>query len=102
MINEELTKLLQGASALKVDLSEQAAKNLLLYLDSVDTTNRSFNLTRISRDQSLYLHLLDSLATLTIDLKKPISSVIDIGTGAGFPGVPIAAALPSARVTLLD
>lgn len=102
MINEELTKLLQGASALKVDLSEQAAKNLLLYLDTVDITNRSFNLTRISRDQSLYLHLLDSLATLTIDLKKPISSVMDIGTGAGFPGVPIAAALPSARITLLD
>lgn len=101
-MDEELSKLLQGASALGVDLSEQAAKSLLLYLDSVYTTNKSFNLTRISRDKSLYLHLLDSLATMTVGPKKPISTVMDVGTGAGFPGVPIAALLPSAKVTLLD
>lgn len=101
-MDEELAKLLKGASDLGVDLSEQSAKSLLLYLDSVDVTNRSFNLTRITRDKSLHLHLLDSLATLAIDIRHPISSIIDIGTGAGFPGVPIAAALPSARVTLLD
>lgn len=102
MKNEELSQLVEGASSMGIDLSQSAAQKLLLYLDCVDTTNRSFNLTRIDRDRALHLHLLDSLTALTIKSNKPIVKAIDIGTGAGFPGVPIAAALPSATITLLD
>ncbi len=64
--------------------------------------NQVMNLTAITEpDQVATLHLLDSLSLLSLaDFTG--KTVVDVGTGAGFPGVPLAAALPSAHVTLLD
>lgn len=64
--------------------------------------NRVMNLTAITEPKDVAaLHLLDSLAlTAAAGLKN--ECVVDVGTGAGFPGVPLAVALPEARFTLLD
>lgn len=103
MTNTELETLTTKAIDLGVHLIPERSAGLIRYLEILDETNRSFNLTRIPREDYVTLHLLDSLATLrglpeTFEPKR----ILDIGTGAGFPGVPLAAALPNSKVTLLD
>ena len=101
MTNEQ-TELESGVRELGFEISPSQSASLLSYLEQLDVTNRSFNLTRIPREDYVKLHLLDSLTALTCLPTGEKLSIIDIGTGAGFPGVPLAALLPSATVTLLD
>ena len=64
--------------------------------------NRVMNLTAITESSAFAeLHLLDSLSLIPL-AGLSSGTVVDVGTGAGFPGVPLAIALPEARVTLLD
>ena len=98
----EQTELESGVRELGYEISPTQSASLLSYLEQLDVTNRSFNLTRIPREDYVKLHLLDSLTALTCLPAGDKLSIIDIGTGAGFPGVPLAALLPSATVTLLD
>jgi 16S rRNA (guanine527-N7)-methyltransferase len=101
--NDEIEQLLNGASELNAPLTLEMGLALLRYLDILEETNKSFNLTRIPRKDGVRLHLLDSLATLkAIANPNNVRRILDIGSGAGFPGVPLAAALPKASVTLLD
>ena len=77
-----------------------AATRLLRFLDLVRKWNKVYNLTAILSDERMVVeHVLDSLSILA--LLKPVR-VLDIGTGAGFPGIPIAVSNPSLHVTLLD
>lgn len=101
MTNEQ-TELESGVRELGYEISPTQATSLLSYLEQLDVTNRSFNLTRIPREDYVRLHLLDSLTALTCLPAADRLSIVDIGTGAGFPGVPLAAFLPNATVTLLD
>lgn len=101
-MKSEQEQLIEGVKALGFEISPQQVNSIIAYLEALDVTNRSFNLTRIPREEYVTLHALDSLtALLAIPNDKPLS-IIDVGTGAGFPGVPLAALLPNARVTLLD
>lgn len=101
--NNEFECLLSGASELNAPLTPEMGLALLRYLDILEEANKSFNLTRIPRADGVRLHLLDSLATLkAIQNPETITKILDIGSGAGFPGVPLAAALPKATVILLD
>jgi 16S rRNA (guanine527-N7)-methyltransferase len=102
MTTDETGELIRGAHELGIDLDDTTAQKLIMYLDKLDSANRRFNITRISRADALFLHLLDSLTALCIPLDKAPASILDIGTGGGFPGVPLAALVPTARVTLLD
>ena len=83
-------------------MTEKQADTLCAFSDAVLRQNRVMNLTAITDpEQAAKLHLLDSLTVLaTADLQG--KSLIDIGCGAGFPGVPLAIACPSAKITLLD
>ncbi len=101
MYNEQ-QKILEGARELGISLTDEQTSALVRYLGILEVTNRSFNLTRIPREEYVTLHVLDSLATLTAMPTHKRLRILDIGTGAGFPGVPLAAALPNAQVTLLD
>jgi 16S rRNA (guanine527-N7)-methyltransferase len=95
-----LATLKSGAEELGVSLSDEAARKMLRVLDELDEWNQKMNLTAIrDRPQQLTKHLLDSLSVV-----KHLhgSRVIDIGTGAGFPGLPLAIALPEMHFTLLD
>ncbi len=102
MENNEVETVLQGAAQLGTPLSEGQAQALARYLSELEVTNRSFNLTRIPRADYVLLHLLDSLSAQRAIRPTPGMTILDIGTGAGFPGVPLAAINPSAHVTLLD
>ena len=94
--------LTAGARELGIPLSEATADKLCAFAEAVVNQNEVMNLTAITEPAAVAkLHLLDSLTLLQVaDLKG--KSLIDVGCGAGFPGVPAAIACPEARVTLLD
>lgn len=83
-------------------LSADLAPKLEAFAGLVLERNRVMNLTAITAPEEFAaLHLLDSLSLIPL-AEMSSGSVVDVGTGAGFPGVPLAIALPEARVTLLD
>ena len=94
--------LLQGLPELKLALSEEQTDTLCAFGAAVVRQNQVMNLTAITEPaQVAKLHLLDSLSVLSaVDLRG--KKLIDVGCGAGFPGVPLAIACPEAQVTLLD
>ena len=94
--------LLQEAAALEIPLSPEAADTLCAFGEAVIRQNAVMNLTAITDPvQVAKLHLLDSLTVLKA-AELSGKKVIDVGCGAGFPGVPLAIACKDARVTLLD
>ncbi len=94
--------LIAGLPELGLQLSEDTARTLCAFGEAVVKQNEVMNLTAITApDQVAKLHLLDSLSILkTADLRH--KRFIDVGCGAGFPGVPVKIACPEAQVTLLD
>ncbi len=94
--------LQSGLSRLGVELPDETVDRLVSFGEAVLEKNRVMNLTAITDpDQAAELHLLDSLTLLKV-LPLAGKSLLDVGTGAGFPGVPLKLAVPSLRLTLLD
>jgi 16S rRNA (guanine527-N7)-methyltransferase len=92
--------LIAGAAQLDLELSERQAAQLIRLLDELDDWNQRMNLTAIrERGAQITKHLLDSLSV------QPFlhgERVLDVGTGAGFPGLPLAIVNPQRHFTLLD
>lgn len=100
MTDTERTRLIRDAGALGVTLSEQDAEKLLRLLDELAKWNRTHNLTAITgREEMITHHLLDSLS---VHGALHGARVADVGTGAGFPGLPLAVANPARTFTLID
>ena len=94
--------LLEGARELDISLTEETADTLCAFAASMLRQNEVMNLTAITEPEKVVrLHLLDSL-TVTKALEPGKKTLIDVGCGAGFPGVPLAAACKDLEVTLLD
>ena len=91
-----------GLPQLGLTLSEETKDTLCSFGKAMVKQNEVMNLTGITDDRGVAnLHLLDSLTVLsTADLRG--KTLIDVGCGAGFPGVPLAIACPEAEITLLD
>jgi len=91
-----------GLPGLGLSLSEEKIDTLVAFGRCMVKQNEVMNLTGITDDVGIAnLHLLDSL-TVAACADLAGKSIIDVGCGAGFPGVPLAAACPEAKVTLLD
>jgi len=92
--------LVSGLKSLNLPLAEDKVEQLLGFIKLIEKWNKAYNLTAIrDREAMVRLHLLDSLAIVPfIEGKR----VIDIGTGAGLPGIPLAIYLPEIEFTLLD
>jgi 16S rRNA (guanine527-N7)-methyltransferase len=101
-MKSEIERLEDGLKELGLGASREQMTSLISYLEALDVTNQSFNLTRIAREDYVTLHLLDSLTTLLAIPPQEGLRILDVGTGAGFPGVPLACLLPNAHVALLD
>lgn len=89
-----------------IELTRQQEEKFIRYYEILSEWNGFMNLTAITEFQDvLKKHFVDSLSIVTVYgelLKRDPFSVIDIGTGAGFPGVPIKIVFPHIRITLLD
>ena len=95
--------LLNGAYKLDVQLDEKAIDKLFLYKDFLKSYNNKVNLTSIVDEKEIILkHFLDSLTVFKILKASNNKSVIDIGTGAGFPGLVLKIARESIKLTLID
>ena len=97
-----LSALSAGLPKLGLSLSEETRQTLCRFGQAVVEQNQVMNLTAITEpEQVAKLHLLDSLSLLTLgELKN--KKIIDVGCGAGFPGVPVKIACPEVQLTLLD
>jgi 16S rRNA (guanine527-N7)-methyltransferase len=90
-----------GAAALEVEAPAEALERMARHAELLLEWNRKINLTRITDpDQMAIKHFADSLAPAP--LIPPGARVVDIGAGGGFPGIPLAAVLPTIRITLID
>ena len=99
----DLETLKRGLKELKIELNEDQIQQFVTYYEVLVEWNSFMNLTAITEFQEVIIkHFLDSLALVNaVDLRKT-ESVIDIGTGAGFPGIPLKIAYPHLKITLLD
>ena len=88
---------------INIELSNEQIKQLETYKEFLKEYNKHTNLTRISDDEDIYLkHFYDSLTVCKyIDLNN-YNNLLDIGTGAGFPGMVLKIVFPNLKVTLLD
>ena len=95
------TGISEGVASMGLELGEEAIARLAAYLELVEKWNRVHNLTAVREpSQMVALHLLDSLSILPHLANA--ATLLDVGTGAGLPGIPLAVAKPSMAVTLLD
>lgn len=101
MINKSLLKA--EVSKFGIDLDEIMLDRLDKYAEMLVETNKSLNLTAITApDEVLYKHFVDSISLLSCFEIKNGAKVIDVGTGAGFPGVVLLIVRPDLEITLLD
>ena len=101
-MTQMLETLKRGLPQLGLELEEDTCQKLCRFGQAVVEQNKVMNLTAITEpSQVAKLHLLDSISLLKVmDLKG--KQVIDVGCGAGFPGVPVKIACPEMKLTLLD
>lgn len=84
-----------------IKIDEKQANQFVLYYNFLVEENKKYNLTAITEENEVcFKHFLDSV--LAVSLLDKNASVIDVGTGAGFPGIPIKIVRPDLQVTLLD
>ena len=96
--NQKLLK--QGLETMGINLSPEQQTRLLDYLALMRKWNKAYNLTAVTDPEQMVIrHLLDSLSILPFIGESP---VLDVGSGAGLPGIPLAIALPQHTFILLD
>lgn len=102
-MNYNTEKFRQGLNNLKLELTEKQIEQFLTYYEMLIEKNKVMNLTAITEyDEVIEKHFLDSISLCQVyDLSKPVT-ILDMGTGAGFPGLPLKIAFPKIEITLAD
>ena len=102
-MNYNTTKFINDLKAIGIELSDEQLEQFLTYYEMLIEKNKVMNLTAITDfDEVLEKHFEDSLSLIqAVDLEKS-QTVIDLGTGAGFPGIPLKIAFPNLQITLAD
>ena len=102
MTDKKLLEILQqGSLELGVSLSYAQLASFLKYLRELQAWNKKINLTSITEEKDIIIkHFLDSLTSARF--LPGVDTLLDIGSGGGFPGLPLKIAIPSLKITLMD
>ncbi len=93
----------EGCRQLGISLTEEQTEQFMLYYEKLIEVNRVMNLTAITEfEDVMRKHFLDSLTLVKAADIKNVKRVLDLGTGAGFPGIPLKIAFPDTEFVLLD
>lgn len=100
---DNLITIKEEVSKLGIDLNEEQVNQFNIYYNMLIEKNKVMNLTAITEfDDVLRKHFVDSLCIIkAIDISKEMN-LLDLGTGAGFPGIPLKIAFPNIKITLMD
>ena len=101
MNNEEILR--QGINGFGIEANDQMIDDLKTYREILVDWNQKMNLTGIEEEKEVFIkHFLDSISAVSNGYIKDGISLIDVGTGAGFPGLPLKICLRNIKLTLLD
>ena len=102
-MEEKLKYIENEISALGMQITSDQAEKLLVYYGLLVEWNEKMNLTAITDFEAVVKkHFVDSLSIIYVKNMDDVDNLIDIGTGAGFPGIPLKIMFPHLKVTLLD
>ena len=101
MTNEDILR--QGIKDFGIEVNDQMVSDLKTYREILVDWNQKMNLTGIEEEKEVFIkHFLDSISAVSNGYIKDGISLIDVGTGAGFPGLPLKICLQNIKLTLLD
>lgn len=102
--NSDIQSLLsRSASSIGIDLTNEQVGKFIIYLGQLKEWNRTTNLTSIVKDEEIVVkHFIDSIAAVNAESFTQGSLIFDIGSGAGFPGIPLKIIRPDLRFVLVE